>query len=143
MQLTTDNETETISSRQREFQEILETDLQCNICQDIFINPLVLNCAHSFCKFCVFRWLASHKACPTCRMPVSFQAENLVIRNIVNKLISKSSKSFQTARRAIVEQRLNDELTLPNKGLMQVIKGKTYREIHMYSILLFSTNSFI
>lgn len=102
----------------KEVQEILENDLSCAICQDIYINPLILNCSHSFCKFCVYRWLSKRPGCPQCRMTVSFQAENLALRNIINRMIQKSSPQFQTTRSTNVSQRLKDEEAQEKEGVV-------------------------
>lgn len=93
----------------KDAQEVLESELRCAICQDIYINPMILNCSHSFCKFCVHRWLSRKTVCPECRVVVSFKAENLALRNIVNKMVQKSSPQFQTGYTATLNQRLKDE----------------------------------
>lgn len=93
----------------KDAQDVLETELRCAICQDIYINPMILNCSHSFCRFCVRRWLSRKTVCPECRVSVSFQAENLALRNIVNKMVQKSSPQFQSSRTTSVNQRLKDE----------------------------------
>mgnify|MGYP001012846287 CR=1 FL=1 len=93
----------------KEIQDILEYDLSCAICQDVYINPLILNCSHTFCKFCVYRWLSKKTGCPQCRITVCFQAENLALRNIINRLVQKASSQFQLNRTNCVNQRLKDE----------------------------------
>ncbi|KAM4587658.1 E3 ubiquitin-protein ligase TRIM35-like [Odontesthes bonariensis] len=63
-----------------------EEDLLCPICQDIFTDPVLLACSHSFCKGCLQRW-ESHKSlmrCPVCNTP-SHQSDpprNLALRNL-------------------------------------------------------------
>lgn len=90
-------------------QDILETDLSCAVCHEIYINPLIINCSHSFCKFCLYKWLSSKKSdCPQCRVRVIAQAENLALRNIINKLVQNSSPQYQQSRSSIVNQRLKD-----------------------------------
>uniref|UniRef100_UPI003AABDE7C E3 ubiquitin-protein ligase TRIM35-like n=1 Tax=Centroberyx gerrardi TaxID=166262 RepID=UPI003AABDE7C len=33
-----------------------EEDLSCSVCHDIFKDPVLLSCSHSFCKACLQRW---------------------------------------------------------------------------------------
>lgn len=109
---------------QKDVQDILETDLSCAICQDVYINPLILNCSHSFCKFCVFRWLSRKTGCPQCRLLVQFQAENLALRNVIVKLLLKTSPQFQKNRTNSVNQRLKDEEELEKDDRSKIIIPK-------------------
>ncbi|KAJ4943557.1 hypothetical protein JOQ06_006057 [Pogonophryne albipinna] len=34
----------------------LEEDLCCSVCHDIFKDPVVLSCSHSFCRACLQSW---------------------------------------------------------------------------------------
>lgn len=112
-------------------QDILESDLTCAICHDIYINPLILNCSHSFCKFCVYRWLSKQSGCPQCRMTVSFQSENLALRNIINRMVLRSSTAFQANRSNCVSQRLKDEEELEKDGgsLKSLIKDHSIQHL--------------
>ena len=31
--------------------------LQCSICSEILSKPLVINCGHTFCKYCLDKWI--------------------------------------------------------------------------------------
>ncbi|XP_043977876.1 E3 ubiquitin-protein ligase TRIM35-like [Gambusia affinis] len=44
-------------------------DLCCPVCQDVFKDPLVLSCSHSFCKECLMNWWREKPAteCPVCK----------------------------------------------------------------------------
>ncbi|XP_040889149.1 E3 ubiquitin-protein ligase TRIM35-like [Toxotes jaculatrix] len=63
-----------------------ENELSCAICYDIFKDPVVLSCSHSFCKYCVKRWWSEKekKECPVCKtIPlVSDPPCNLVLKNL-------------------------------------------------------------
>lgn len=98
-----------LKNRDMDLLDLLESDLSCAVCHEVFINPLILNCSHSFCKFCLYQWLASRKSdCPQCRVRVTSQAENLVLRNIITKLVQNSPPQFQQSRSVIVNQRLKE-----------------------------------
>ncbi|XP_038161981.1 nuclear factor 7, brain-like [Cyprinodon tularosa] len=51
----------------------LEEDLCCPVCQDVFKDPVVLSCSHSFCKECLKNcWkVKNRQTCPVCRKPSS------------------------------------------------------------------------
>ncbi|XP_041656019.1 E3 ubiquitin-protein ligase TRIM35-like [Cheilinus undulatus] len=63
-----------------------EEDLRCPVCQDIFRDPVVLVCSHSFCKDCLQTWWRQKpsRECPVCKTissnknpPVSLVLKNL------------------------------------------------------------------
>ncbi|XP_036007425.1 nuclear factor 7, brain-like [Fundulus heteroclitus] len=47
----------------------LEEDLCCPVCQDVFKDPVILSCSHSFCKECLNNWWREKAAqeCPVCK----------------------------------------------------------------------------
>lgn len=70
-----------------------EEDLSCPICCEIFRDPVVLKCSHSFCSACLQKyWGQKHAArsCPLCRTesldePVS----SLTLKNLCDTLIEE------------------------------------------------------
>uniref|UniRef100_A0A3Q4H671 RING-type domain-containing protein n=1 Tax=Neolamprologus brichardi TaxID=32507 RepID=A0A3Q4H671_NEOBR len=46
-----------------------EEDLCCPVCQEIFTDPVILSCSHSFCKDCLKRWWKERPTheCPICK----------------------------------------------------------------------------
>ncbi|XP_071394852.1 E3 ubiquitin-protein ligase TRIM39-like [Centroberyx affinis] len=63
-----------------------EEDLSCSVCHDIFKDPVILSCSHSFCKACLQSWWAEKQIhdCPICKRRSS-KAEppcNLVLKNL-------------------------------------------------------------
>ncbi|XP_051809136.1 zinc-binding protein A33-like [Acanthochromis polyacanthus] len=47
----------------------LEEDLCCPVCHDIFKDPVILSCSHSFCKVCLQSWWTENpnRECPVCK----------------------------------------------------------------------------
>ncbi|XP_049433909.1 zinc-binding protein A33-like [Epinephelus fuscoguttatus] len=63
-----------------------EEDLSCPVCHEIFKDPVVLSCSHSFCKDCVQSWWRGKptRECPVCKRrsskeepPISLALKNL------------------------------------------------------------------
>uniref|UniRef100_A0A667XI77 Uncharacterized protein n=1 Tax=Myripristis murdjan TaxID=586833 RepID=A0A667XI77_9TELE len=63
-----------------------EEDLCCPVCHDIFKDPVVLSCSHSFCKACLQSWWTENptKDCPVCqsRSSKSHPPRNLALKNL-------------------------------------------------------------
>ncbi|XP_059212731.1 E3 ubiquitin-protein ligase TRIM35-like [Centropristis striata] len=63
----------------------LEDDLCCSVCHDIFKDPVILSCSHSFCKDCLQSWWRDNQTreCPLCKRrsskepPLHFALKNL------------------------------------------------------------------
>ena len=80
--------------------------LQCRLCFNVFKEPKILECLHSFCRKC----LESHDVigagtqsivCPLCRKPTPIPEEgptslpsNLLLTNALDQLSVKSSKEY-------------------------------------------------
>ncbi|XP_071400617.1 E3 ubiquitin-protein ligase TRIM39-like [Centroberyx affinis] len=62
-----------------------EENLSCPVCLDIFKDPVVLSCSHSFCKACLQKWWRRKRIheCPLCKRsskrnpPISLVLKNL------------------------------------------------------------------
>ncbi|XP_066265862.1 tripartite motif-containing protein 3-like [Branchiostoma lanceolatum] len=84
-------------------QEFDEKFLTCDVCQNIFNNPRVLPCLHTFCSRCleVWRKRKNQFTCPTCRHQVSLQGTdvtslplNFYINNLLDfRALQKSEES--------------------------------------------------
>ncbi|XP_061565128.1 E3 ubiquitin-protein ligase TRIM35-like [Cololabis saira] len=63
-----------------------EEDLSCPVCQDIFKDPVVLSCSHSFCRACLQSWWAEKETrpCPCCQRKSSRTdpPRNLALKNL-------------------------------------------------------------
>ncbi|KAM9361916.1 zinc-binding protein A33-like [Symphorus nematophorus] len=69
----------------------LEEDLCCPVCSDIFRDPVLLSCSHSFCKDCLQRWWRQKQArdCPVCKTVSSKKNPpcNLVLKNLCDAFL--------------------------------------------------------
>ncbi|XP_057703572.1 E3 ubiquitin-protein ligase TRIM39-like [Corythoichthys intestinalis] len=70
--------------------------LQCPTCLDIFKDPVILPCSHSFCRACLQHWKdKGERSCPICR--TEFRSldppVNLALKNLCENLSRASVKS--------------------------------------------------
>lgn len=40
---------------------------RCPICLENIHQPVVTSCNHTFCRYCLIRWLVRNSSCPSCR----------------------------------------------------------------------------
>ncbi|XP_036007506.1 tripartite motif-containing protein 35-like isoform X1 [Fundulus heteroclitus] len=75
----------------------LEEDLCCPVCQDVFKDPVLLSCSHSFCKECLKNWWREKPAqeCPVCRRRSSKEHPplNLVLKNLCETFLQQRDQS--------------------------------------------------
>ena len=61
-------------------------DLTCSVCWDIFKDPVLLSCSHSFCKGCLQTWWTQNLAqqCPLCKRRSSRTEppRNIALKNL-------------------------------------------------------------
>jgi len=79
----------------------LEDELSCPVCTDLFREPVLLSCGHSFCRQCINdHWTSSRsRTCPVCRQlspqpPVS----NLSLRNTCESYLRENNSRKERER---------------------------------------------
>ncbi|KAM7006489.1 zinc-binding protein A33-like [Tautogolabrus adspersus] len=70
-----------------------EKDLTCPVCHDIFEDPVVLSCSHSFCKDCLKSWWKEKliRECPLCKEIALFHdpPRNLALKNLCETFLQE------------------------------------------------------
>ncbi|KAJ8273476.1 hypothetical protein GJAV_G00102020 [Gymnothorax javanicus] len=75
---------------------LLEEELSCPVCTEIFRDPVLLSCSHSFCKACVQKYW-EHKGsleCPVCKRRSSkdIPPPNLSLKNACEAFLKERSE---------------------------------------------------
>ncbi|XP_028655101.1 E3 ubiquitin-protein ligase TRIM47 [Erpetoichthys calabaricus] len=108
-----------------DYTEALEKELICPICLDFFEDPVILQCGHNFCRYCILlHWEEngsdySGYQCPECRrtFPEITFTRNFLVKNLVNKLDdlnvfrTKDTKPVQPPKEDLCEKH-HEELKL-------------------------------
>ncbi|XP_054483184.1 E3 ubiquitin-protein ligase TRIM39-like [Anoplopoma fimbria] len=79
-----------------------EEDLCCPVCHEVFRDPVVLSCSHSFCKDCLKIWWREKptQECPVCkrRSSKSNPTVSLVLKNLCESFLlerdQRASEAF-------------------------------------------------
>ncbi|KAM9362130.1 nuclear factor 7, ovary-like [Symphorus nematophorus] len=82
-----------------------EEDLSCPICQDIFKDPVVLSCSHSFCKDCLQEWWKEKRRlqCPCCKTTHSKgdPPRNLALKNLCEAFLLERERRSSAGSEAL------------------------------------------
>ncbi|KAL7372470.1 hypothetical protein ABVT39_017018 [Epinephelus coioides] len=112
-QQSNESSTSTVSERQRDAD--WTPDLSCPVCHDIFTEPVVLQCGHSFCKTCVHKdWKGElYRKCPLCQKVIDLEPQiNFALKSLSENYRrrgqsdpsgghSSDSASYQTPSRTV------------------------------------------
>lgn len=58
-----------------EIKDSVRTEMDCQVCHALFLDPLTTSCGHTFCRNCVRRFLDHSTLCPICRRSLAPQAQ--------------------------------------------------------------------
>lgn len=85
--------------------DVLENELQCIICSEYFIEAVTLNCAHSFCSYCISEWMKRKIECPICRKDIKSKTHSLVLDNCIDKMVDSLSSEVRERRIDLIRER--------------------------------------
>lgn len=81
---------------------VLEDELSCPVCCEIFKEPVVLKCSHSFCRACLQQFWNKKKArreCPICRRKCSLTEPtvSLALKNVADTFLREQERRTASA----------------------------------------------
>ncbi|XP_068582239.1 nuclear factor 7, brain-like [Cebidichthys violaceus] len=72
---------------------MLEEDLCCSVCCEVFKDPVILSCCHSFCRVCLQNWWTEKEVqeCPLCKKRHSKEVlpPNLALKNLCESFLQQ------------------------------------------------------
>ncbi|XP_017767134.1 PREDICTED: E3 ubiquitin-protein ligase RNF8-like [Eufriesea mexicana] len=85
--------------------DIMDEQLTCSICSELFVKATTLNCMHTFCQHCINLWNKKRKECPVCRTPVSSMNRSIVLDNFIESMLENLPIRFKERRKELVGER--------------------------------------
>ncbi|XP_068632418.1 E3 ubiquitin-protein ligase RNF8-like [Battus philenor] len=98
-------ETSTKENNVVEFTDIMENELQCSICAELFVTAITLSCSHTFCKYCITEWKKKKRDCPICRAPILSECKSLVLDSFIDKMVENLSTEMKQKRLNLLKSR--------------------------------------
>jgi len=90
------------------FRELAETQLQCAVCSELFVEATAINCGHTFCNYCISEWKKKKNNCPVCRTDIKQSVQCKVLDEYADKLYDQFvSEGGKVQRNALKEERSN------------------------------------
>ncbi|XP_034724911.1 E3 ubiquitin-protein ligase TRIM39-like [Etheostoma cragini] len=86
-----------------------EEDLCCPVCHDVFRDPVLLSCSHSFCKDCLQRWWTERptQECPVCKKRSLYEPPcNLVLKNLCEAFLLERDQRASEALCSLHSEKL-------------------------------------
>lgn len=89
----------------RRVETIMENELTCVICSELFVDATMLQCGHTFCSYCIVNWSKQKNCCPFCQEGITSATRSFVVDNIVEELVCFNPE-LKRFREELVRSRL-------------------------------------
>ncbi|XP_039652389.1 E3 ubiquitin-protein ligase TRIM39-like [Perca fluviatilis] len=86
-----------------------DEDFYCPVCHNVFRNPVVLSCSHSFCKDCLQSWWTEKptQECPICKKRSLYEPPcNLVLKNLCEAFLLERDQRASEALCSLHSEKL-------------------------------------
>ncbi|XP_039640256.1 nuclear factor 7, ovary-like [Perca fluviatilis] len=87
-----------------------EEDFRCSVCHEVFRDPVVLSCSHSFCKDCLKTWWTERptQECPVCkrRSLTSEPPRNLELKKLCESFLQQRDQRASEALCSLHSEKL-------------------------------------
>ncbi|RVE70209.1 hypothetical protein OJAV_G00062630 [Oryzias javanicus] len=85
-------------------------DLTCSVCLNLFTEPVMLLCGHSFCRECITTSLSSQQCCPQCRSEVSMKKTSLTTNHALKSLAERAKETKRIRKESGTDSQVNESL---------------------------------
>ncbi|XP_033336925.2 uncharacterized protein LOC117226569 isoform X1 [Megalopta genalis] len=104
-QITINTEEEQKESVINKVSNIMDEQLTCSVCSELFVKATTLNCMHTFCHHCIVTWNKKKRECPVCRAPVTSMNRSIVLDNFIESMLESLPTELKERRKEVIEER--------------------------------------
>jgi len=112
--------------------DFLGDQLQCSICNEIYVYPTSINCGHSYCEDCIEGWRkkSTNTTCPICRADVVMLSPNQVLDGFIEKFVDNFfPEDAKQQRQELVKERKVKKEARAAQNQNPVLSAGTRRRI--------------
>lgn len=81
-----ENQTLVDTSSSTKFIKLMEEEIICAICTEIFREAVTLGCNHTFCNACISGWKTKKNKCPQCWADIEREVRTPVLDKLIEKM---------------------------------------------------------
>ncbi|XP_060259136.1 E3 ubiquitin-protein ligase RNF8 isoform X4 [Ovis aries] len=82
-------------------------------------KAVTLNCAHSFCSYCINEWMKRKVECPICRKDIKSKTRSLVLDNCISKMVDNLNSEAKERRIVLIRERKGIEPGACGSGISE------------------------
>ncbi|CAI6343156.1 unnamed protein product [Macrosiphum euphorbiae] len=87
---------------------MMNSDLQCPICNEWLFKATSANCNHTFCETCINKWLKINKTCPVCHTSIQYTSTSIAVDNFITNLCHLFGGFTKERRESIMNAYIDD-----------------------------------
>ncbi|CAI2348450.1 unnamed protein product [Caenorhabditis sp. 36 PRJEB53466] len=92
-----------------------DEDFCCAVCLDLFVEPVIIECGHSYCRLCIESHLNVNEKCPLCRSHAGNPIRNRQLESLTMSFVSSRKLADEYSERMKSNQK---KLLLQNRALV-------------------------
>lgn len=70
------------------------------------LQAVSINCSHSFCSYCLEKWMVVKRQCPVCRAPVISTVPVIALDSYISRMVDETfSEDMKSRRQAVIKER--------------------------------------
>ncbi|XP_015430621.1 PREDICTED: E3 ubiquitin-protein ligase RNF8-like [Dufourea novaeangliae] len=102
--------------------DIMDEQLTCSVCSELFVKATTLSCMHTFCQHCIRLWSKKKRECPVCRASVTHMNRSLVLDNFIESMLENLPAKLKQRRKELIEERKDCQFEIHLIGAIKLTR---------------------